>query len=211
MKKLITVLFLMWVVEINLYSQQNYGDYRVSYNVFFENFDDNQNNWNISDNSEIKQQIRDGKYLFQSKCEESKVTWKTINFDSERDFEIETLISYYSGTQNNSYGLIWGKSDINNDEYSYFFAATGFYRIDKLVDNVFQPYTDWIESDLVNKTGYNKLTVRKIGPMVYYFMNEAYVFEHVAPKFYGYQFGFHVTNNAAILIDYLSISYLETN
>jgi hypothetical protein len=205
------LLFLMIYQTVSIIAQQSYADYIVSESVFYESFDDNRNNWDITDNSELKQQIVNGKYLFQSKSDESKATWTSVDFDTERDFEIETLISYSSGTQDNSYGLLWGKSNENNDMYTFLFSATGYYRIDKLVDGVFHTYTDWVQSDLVNKFSFNKLTIRKIGPMVYYYLNEVYVFEHMAPKLFGNKFGFHVTNGACILIDYLSISYLSKN
>jgi hypothetical protein len=205
------IVSLLVTISCFSFAQQSYYDYRVSQNVYYESFEDNRNDWDISDNTEIRQEISEGKYLFESKTNESKATWTTVDFDYTQDFEIETVISYKSGTQDNSYGLIWGKSSENNDMYTYFFSATGYYRIDKLIDGVFHTYTDWINSELVNNFEFNKLTVRKIGPTVYYYLNETYIFEHMAPKLFGNNFGFHVTNGAAILIDYLSVSYLTKN
>jgi hypothetical protein len=210
MKK-ISICILLLLVGITVFPQSYYHDFIVSTSIFYDGFEDNQNNWDISDNAQIRQQVYDGKYHFESKNNQSQITWKTINIDYSSNFEIEALISYHSGTQNNSYGFFWGKSELNNNMFSFFFSATGFYRIDKQVNGVFEPFVDWQESELVNKFSFNKLTVRKIDNTVYYYLNENYVFEHIFYEPYGNQIGFHVTNNAAILIDYLNVSYIQPN
>ena len=104
--------------------------------------------------------------------------------------------------------LEWGKSS-SGDNFNFEFNASGKYWIGEYYNRKYVDSKGWTASSSINKTSYNKLTVRKIGARYYFFINQRYVHSMPFKKFYGDKVAFTAPANSGIKIDYLTISYLE--
>ncbi|MDW7692552.1 caspase family protein [Flammeovirgaceae bacterium SG7u.111] len=195
-------------------AQTGYYDYNSSQkeDIFFDGFSDNRNDWaegNNLGNGARKGAVQNGYYYFESKTEKAGVTHKSIKLDESRDFEIEARIKFASGVETSGIGLLWGLNSDPYGDYSFFFSANGKYEITKYKGK-YHKYKDWTESSIVRKYDYNKLTVRKKGSTMYFFMNEELVHTMGYVSFFGSKIGFQVGEKSVIHVDYLRVSYLKS-
>jgi hypothetical protein len=196
--------------SIASFAQTRYEDYSTSESIFIESFSNNKNSWitGLSADSCYSSKIENGVFEITSTCKDTR-PWFCITrtIDITRDFEIEAEILYVQGEDDNSINLIWGKND---DDYKFRFGVSGNgqYRIDKYDGNWIN-LKNWTISDLVYKSGYNKLTARKIGAQYYFFLNEQLVHTSEFYPLFGNQIGFQDNQNSTMRINYLNVSYLK--
>jgi hypothetical protein len=194
------------------HAQTNYEDYLTSENIFTDDFSNNNNGWvtGLSANGCYSSKIENGAFEITSTCKDSyPIYWMPHVIDVTRDFEIEAEILYIQGESNNAISLVWGE---NNNSYGFYFGISGNGQF-----RVFQfngrwiILKDWTVSDLVHKTDYNKITVRKVDAKYYLFLNEKLVYSSDFYPFYGNQFGFQDNQNTTMRVKYLKVSYLKPN
>lgn len=173
---------------------------------FNEDFSDNSAGWGTGATSEVSRQIKNGYYEFETFLDSyySTYIWKEI--DTQRDFEIETQIMFVSGKNNFENCILWG----GDDKRSYRFGITGsgYYTIYKLAPQVVD-FVDYTQSDLVKKSNYNKLTIRKLGGNYNFLLNDKLVHQTPFEPFYGNKIGFLVAKQSKMKIKSLKISYLN--
>ena len=206
-------IFLPLLLSSYVFAQADYGDYPESRrtNIFFDDFDDNQNEWMTGTFSKGKRvaMIENGHYYWEadSKYYGLNATWKPIPIDESEDFEIEAAIKFVRGnSRKQATALSWGRSG----KGSFYLA----FKEDKYAVVVWtdshkpQLVTEWTRTPLLKEGDYNKLTIRKVDSIYYLFINEGLV--HTMPKtkkFFGPNIGFE--SNNVIHIDYLRVSYLK--
>ncbi|GAB4417310.1 MAG: hypothetical protein OHK0039_27500 [Bacteroidia bacterium] len=194
-----------------LLGQTRYADYPASARttVFADNFDDNRNNWWTGRDEADESVVSNGYLEWMRLSAQGKTSfWTTPELVSSRDFEIETRMRILSSEENYLCGLIWGRSPEQTSDFVLGFSADGDYRICKRDNDAWSYYTEW-EKQHVNPTGYNKLTVRKVGNWYYFFVNEQFVHQQRFEPFFGPRVGFVIHARAKVSIDYLQISYLN--
>jgi uncharacterized repeat protein (TIGR01451 family) len=106
------------------------------------------------------------------------------------------------------YGLQWGKSVNPFRQYDFLLTGSGHYTIDKYTGD-FHDYVPFTLSDKVNRYAFNKLTIRKVGGMYYFFLNEKLVHSMPFEPFFGNLLGFQVAENSTIRVDKIDVSYLD--
>jgi hypothetical protein len=194
--------------------QSYYSDYSSTdkQTILNENFNDNANDWCVGVKVEGKAQgaISGGNFMWQSLVTGTNPTCHiNVPIDESRDFEIETSLKFVSGEDNNGIGIYWGGNDYSKNYYYRFaISGNGFYIISKY-DGAWSQYKEWTESSLVNKTDYNKLTIRKVSGNLYFFLNENLIHSMPHPRFFGTNIGFQSNQNSMMYIDYLHVSYIE--
>ncbi|MBS4057951.1 MAG: caspase family protein [Bacteroidales bacterium] len=214
MKKQFTLLFWLLATQLQLLSQSNFGDYTipVSGSLYFEDFlGTNPAGWTLGTFENCRTySIGNGYFEVQSVCN-SNAGYNINNpnaIDQNRDFEIETNILFVAGEDNNGNGVWWGK-DLNDWKgFAFLFTANGSFKVSRY-NSVWSDLREWTISDLIRKNAYNKLTVRKISTMYYFFINEGLVFSCPFQPFYGQALNLHCNQNSTIRVDYLRVSYLE--
>ncbi|MBU1009977.1 MAG: caspase family protein [Bacteroidetes bacterium] len=214
MKKQFTLLFWLLATQLQLLSQSNFGDYTipVSGSLYFEDFlGTNPTGWTLGTFENCRTySIGNGYFEVQSVCN-SNAGYNINNpnaIDQNRDFEIETNILFVAGEDNNGNGVWWGK-DLNDWKgFAFLFTANGSFKVSRY-NSVWSDLREWTISDLIRKNAYNKLTVRKISTMYYFFINEGLVFSCPFQPFYGQALNLHCNQNSTIRVDYLRVSYLE--
>ena len=176
--------------------------------VFFDQFNDNSNLWDIG---EVKdswlEKIENGYLYFQSLDYLPNEDYLPMPIDENKNFEIEASIAFHSGDNIQAYGLQWGKTAEENKQFDFFISGNGQYTIDKFTGE-FTDYVPFTSSELVKKDDYNKLTVRKIDDQYYFFLNEKLVHQMPFEPFMGKNIGIQVGKKSAIRVDYIRLSEL---
>lgn len=197
-----------------VFSQNSYADFtaREKNIVFYDSFDSNANRWWIGDNSEAYGAVEKGNYVLEWRGK--LPIWYSlngINFDLTKDFEIEASIKQISGVNGNLFGLIFDKSD--NEEYGFIVngrSESVVYHDIKDQDRKFiKDGGEVIPNIKVNYNEYNKLTIRKIGYEIFFYVNEVLLKSGEISSFESNKIGFQIWYNSRICVDYLKVSYLN--
>lgn len=195
-------------------AQFAYNDYssREKELVFLDNFDNNNNRWWIGDNAQAYGAVERGNYILEWR--DKLPIWYSLNgiiFDITKDFEIEASIKQTSGANGNLFGLIFDKSD----NWEYGFVVNGrsesvIFQDKKNEDRRFiKEGGEVIPEIRITYNEYNKLTIRKIGGVIYFFVNDVFLKSGECQSFVSNRMGFEIWYNSRIYIDYLKVSYLR--
>lgn len=193
-------------------TQSQYTDYteKDKSAVFVERFDNNSNNWKVGGRRGTgrRAKVAFGTYLIESLRQGvNPVSVLPVKIDQGRNFEIEASFRYVRGETNNANCLVWGMN-ANSHRFRFGISGNGQFIIDKY-DGSWHNFKPWTESPLVNRTGYNKLTVRKTDQVYSFFLNEQFVYSMPFRAFFGTKVGFQVNQKTAIQVDSLKVSYLK--
>lgn len=177
--------------------------------IFYDDFSAFSNYWllGIEEESWIEN-IENGQLYFQSLTDKPKEDLLPVMIDTERDFEIETSIKFVGGDLSKGYGLQWGKSKNPQKQFDFLLTGNGHYTIDKYTGE-FHDYVPFTQSTMVNSYAANKLTVRKVDSLYYFFLNEQLAHSMPFEDFYGNLMGVQVAENSTILVDYFKVTYLD--
>ena len=198
------------LLTFNLEAQNKYSDYNNKKTTFvYEDFSNNNRNWRSGTSNESNGFVSDGHYYWNSLNAKSKNSTRPFyNFDDTRDFEIEVRFRRWSGAENNAlHALIFGGG---YDERFYFgYTPNGSFRVDEYKDSKYKIIKNYTKTTAINKTGFNKLTIRKIGNKFEFYINSVFVYSTYARKLHGVRFGFQTPKYTKLKIDYLKLSYLK--
>jgi len=151
-------------------------------------------------------QVSNGIYNLTTETSLQSTLTKTIN--TERDFEIETRFQVVEGPSFASC-LTWGGNG------GAFGSTPKYYQFGYNINKdciIFNRNTnDYVSvpSNKIDATGFNKLTIRKQGDMMYFFINEQFHDLISFQEFYGNRLGFLVQDGAVMQVDYLYAYYLD--
>jgi len=191
-------------------AQSNYNDYSSSQrtDIFFDDFDDNQHEWPyIQDGETWTGKIANGYMYYESKGNTSIYQARNVTLNEREDFELEARFRHAGGATDQSDGFDWGRNaDGHRDSFG--FSGNGQYLISRY-DGTWSNDIPWTSSALVNKTTYNKLTVRKVQSTYYFFLNERLVHTMPFRPLKGHAVGFSINANITIHVDFLRVSYLN--
>lgn len=193
------------------HSQTNYEDYLASESIFLDDFSNNKNSWPaiMATDSSYVGKIENGSFEITSNRKGSyPYYWITRMIDVTRDFEIEAELLFVKGESDNAISVMWGKND-NGYRYQFGVSGNGKYTISQYKGS-WVNIKDWTTSDLVRKSEYNKLSVRKLGANFYFYLNEKLVHSSDFYPFFGNQIGFQDNQNTTMKVNYLKVSYLKS-
>lgn len=192
------------------YEQAQGSNPNYQWQTFFsDDFDDNVNNWVISEDYDHKLQIENGQYFFEYLGNKSFYSYMNFNQFSMTagNFAIESDIQKISGVNDRRYGIFFG-ADVNNN-YSFGIASNGHYAFFETKNGITSPIIKWKKSSVINKgTSVNKLFVTKNGNVARLFINKQYV-DQVTNVFYAADtiiIGFVVDMKQKIALDFLKVA-----
>ena len=174
-----------------------------------ESFASNTNGWNLSDDTNLKTRISNGKLYVKSNNEKGGAfISKKVGIDTSRDFIIETSLTRLSSTSKGSIAFVFGRQN-NTNEFDLFLSKDGSYLFRKLENDVSNKLIPWTETSALNTQSYqaNKIKIVKSNNLLRIYINDQYVNEAPYSKFFGDYIGFSVYNNQEISIDYLNVTY----
>ena len=174
-----------------------------------ENFTSNTNGWNLSDDTNIKTRISNGKLYVKNNNEKGGAfISKKVGIDTSRDFIIETSLTRLTSSATGSIAFAFGRQN-NTNEFDLFLSKDGSYLFRKLENDVSNKLIPWTESTALNTKAYqpNKIKIVKSNNLLRIYINDQYVNEAPYSKFFGDYIGFSVYNKQEISIDYLNVTY----
>ena len=174
-----------------------------------ESFTSNSNGWNLTDNSNVKTRISNGKLYLKNNTEKGGAfISKKVGIDTSKDFIIETSITRLTSASKGSIAFAFGRQN-NTNEFDLFLSSDGSYLLRKLEKDVSNKLIPWTSTSALNTNAYqaNKIKIVKSGNLLRLYINDQYVNEAPYSKFFGNYIGFSVYNRQEISIDYLNVSY----
>ncbi|HAN76778.1 MAG TPA: hypothetical protein DCQ31_02835, partial [Bacteroidales bacterium] len=204
--RLLIVLLNTFVVSVSV-AQTNYADYSALKKriIFFDDFSDERNRWEIiSGDSMNYTEVRNG-YLCLNVINKSLEVFKNKQFDQKKDWEIE-IAAKREINADATYGVGWGGVPKSQNRFLFLIDNRNFY-IKKGKLHTFNRNNT--ETNRIGSSDQNTLTIRKIHSKIYFFINRKQVYSMPNEAWFGSAFSIFVEKEAKILIDYVSISYLE--
>ncbi|WP_347175043.1 caspase family protein [Polaribacter uvawellassae] len=174
-----------------------------------ESFANNTNGWNLSDDTNAKTRISNGKLYVKSNNEKGGAfISKKVGIDTSRDFIIETSLTRLTSSSNGSIAFVFGRQN-NTNEFDLFLSKDGSYLFRKLENDVSNKLIPWTETTTLNTQTYqpNKIKIVKTNNLLRIYINDQYVNEAPYSKFFGDYIGFSVYNQQEISVDYLNVTY----
>jgi hypothetical protein len=199
---------LLIALAVKISGQQASNDIAIAQRsaIFSETFDNNSNGW-ITDNSWISCKFNQGFYEIVCKNynQNTGLTYKTIQFDLSKDFEIETSFKIVKGTGALVFGLTKDfdhyRVEIDNKKNVLIAKdSPSKGKIEKLFSGTVKSITD--------AGNYNKLTISKFGGAYFISINDQQIKQLQNLLLTGDQIGYSVELNSEISVDYLKISSL---
>lgn len=189
--------------DYNAYSYSN------KTSVFNDGFSDNTNNWKTGYTDTRNGSIYNGYYTWEAQTASTATTLKEIYISTSKDFEIEGKFKRVSGEKTSTLqSLLWGCGGTKKNYFG--FTADGSFRISWYDGSNYYAYKDWTNTSSISKYGYNKMTIRKIGNNMYFFINGTFVHSMAYKALFGNKIGFQAASNSKLSIDYLKVSYLKS-
>ena len=180
--------------------------------VLFFNFntaDKNNFGWDLTDNSSYTLSMLNGQLFFHSKVSDTYMVLLKTSVDLQTDFSFELSIQYTTKDVDGFYGLVFGSTAnvVKATQLPVEYLTVNNNRKMQMGNRSWYTFFTEIPALSVIPGAGNKLKVFKSGTMLYYFVNDTYLYcsemEIAGP---GNQFGFMVPAKGNVLIDNFSIS-----
>lgn len=184
--------FILFITGFSSFAQQEI--------LLNEEFSYNNNNgWAEQSIKDAKLYISEGKYI----CDIISGAFFmdqmiSVNLNSSRDFLIECTLTKKRGEA--SYGITWGADGIGS-RYNFMIYSKGTYSIQKWTNYDVYSYASEIPSYAIRPDySPNKLSVKKEGNMLMFYINDAYLQELPFEPFFGPKIGFYA-NTGDLLVE----------
>jgi hypothetical protein len=199
---ILLIYFILALFTIKLSSQENL--------IYKSDFLTNPKDWTSSNNSSITK-IQDGKFSFENKDTLiSKIFHFEINFDKNKDFSISVKSKFISGSENGFYGFKWGFSNDFQRWFGFGVSANGqyLYAKDISMDSIVY-LIDWTDSQFINKYGTNKISIKKKGSIIEFYINDNKVNQYKFENFFNNNFAFAVSRGQKVIFDDFEVNYIN--
>ncbi len=176
--------------------------------ILEEEFFDNQNDWATGNSDDFSARIADGRLYFESSSSTAYFNPIVVPFDEEQDFEIEASVKVAGGAS--SAMLQWGGSTNatgrpTGDDLNFF----GYARDTTAFIGTWNTGVSIGNEPPAFRSGFNKLTIRKLGDTYHFYFNEVYFDVMEYESLAGEVFAFYVGPQTRIEVDYLRIYQLQ--
>ncbi|MBN2893981.1 MAG: OmpA family protein [Bacteroidales bacterium] len=198
MRKLSSLLLILFFT-LNIFAQSNIP-------IFIEeNFDNNENDWVVEDDSEADSEIINGYYFIYNKSTDYAYRfWNSFDVDDTKDFIIEVKIRQVYGDDNQGYGIMFASTGVENN-YNFEITSTGYYRNSNQFDGEYDD-NDWVKTPHIKPMNeYNILKVKKNNGYLYYYINGKMVDAVKYEGALGDDIGFILRTKMKAQVDYLKI------
>lgn len=202
------IIFLCLIIVYEGISQTSYNEYSTSEVLLHDNFADNRNNWALgsSENVVYRAEINNrGLMIKYNRGEPGYYNVIPIMINEKRNWQIETEIKNSAIYEMMPFGLIFGFDNISKNGYQLTINNQIAAHCGDIKEKE-KTYSDY--RDMPAK--YHKLTVRKIGEYIYYYLNELNIHTSRFKSFYGNGIGFYAYGNVELNVKYLKVSYLKS-
>ncbi|MGB4414740.1 MAG: hypothetical protein WBI53_07635 [Paludibacter sp.] len=176
----------------------------------FLGFDNNANSVNVSDNESYSISVDNNRLKFQSKIDYSYFIYLVKSVDILSDFLFETDIQCQSKNTTDQYGIILENYNSSSEDVE-FFSVNNDSKMYMGNRSWYSFYTQ-ISRPEIKKGGINKLKILKKATMLYYFINDVYVYcSEMELTGSQVDFGFIVPAKGIVWLDNLQIRQNSSN
>lgn len=177
--------------------------------LFVDYFDDNSKGWFEGNEKDIECKVRNGKYVIDYSSKESSYNlYNTAYIDQSRNYVIESNIYKVDGVQDYGFGITFGYKDPNN-KYDFLISSNGLFSVTRWTSGEYTKVIPWTSLSSINQGNgvNNKLTIKKEGNYLKFYINDIYADQLSLPSFYGDRFGFIVNKTQHIEARDIQIYY----
>jgi hypothetical protein len=174
--------------------------------ILNEEFFDNHNNWAETKNNDVNLKIANGYYAIENKSKKDPICpCVTLDINPDLDFLIEANIIKVDGANDAGFGVVWGFQNTNN-YYSLKINGNGYYSYWKSNNEKSGVLIDWTLSSFIKKeNAANKVTIKRIGDKLLFFVNNHQLGEASYEKFFGNNIGLNIDPKLKLKIDNLVV------
>lgn len=179
--------------------------------IFFEDFNNNKNNWTVTNNKNESSRIDSGFYYLTA-IGHATGEEHEVKIDTRKDFQIETRIKILSGNSEhkNYYSMLFfGREAMNS--YYFTFSKDGFAsveRCDSKNQSSCMTMNGSLQKTTLTPNDFNVYMIRKKGRTYSFFINNTQFYQMPFAPFFGNLIGFGAGRNVSLVIDYLKVIYL---
>lgn len=183
-------------VDTSGYIQQKYLSFDTEKNA--------DSGWSMSDNVNYSISIDNKKLKFQSKIDYPYFIFTESSVDVLSDFSFQVEIQCQPLNTTDQYGIIFGLN--NSSENIEYFSINNSQKM-YTGNRLWYSYYTELNKSVIKSGESNKLFVFKKGTMLYYFINDVYVYcSEIEITESGKYFGFIVPSNGTVWLDNMSIN-----
>ncbi len=157
--------------------------------LFFDDFTNDKEFWKKSDFKAVKLDIDEG--ICELKAKGEQQIWQEFIMDKD-GFELETVITFGKTKGNEPLNLFLFGSKTQMLTFSIY--PSGHYKSTIINSKNKKDYIGYTASKSINQKD-NKITIRKVDGMLYFFINEQLIASRPLPKVSGFRYGFSTTKN----------------
>lgn len=122
---------------------------------------------------------------------------EALNFDSEKDWVIESDLRWISGSSESAFGIIFGRNKAGSF-YTFCISSDGSYMYAKFEDWAYEERIVWTSANCIRNNSINNIAIKKVGKDLNFYINGNKVNSYLAEPFFGNDFGFRVFKNQKV-------------
>jgi len=170
-----------------------------------DNFSDNSYKWWVGRSPVGKCEIAHGEYIISYTGAKSWSSNIEAELNSVQDFVIESKMSRISGTDENGYGLTWGKG--KGGYYNFIITPKGKFYVRKVETGKKGQYLiDWKKTPFINANSItNKLKIQKSGQELMFYINDNLVSTIPFQPFFGNELGYMLYQRQEVACEYMLV------
>ncbi|HTL06904.1 MAG TPA: serine/threonine-protein kinase, partial [Chitinophagaceae bacterium] len=163
---------------------------------FSDSFNDNANNWPLSDYSNANMHVENGKMLIEGlNDDEACVSVQPFKLNDTLDFFVSVDATWINGVTNNAFGMVCGN-------YRFYISANGNYLIGYYSNNEFHKLTDWkTAASIYQSDSTNNLSIVRNNSQLHFFINANEVDFFEAENEIGNYYGLYVSGKQSVAFD----------
>lgn len=186
--------------------------------LMIEGFENDTNKWGRTFMHTYCFRIDTG-YFYLNSLNTNLVIAKETDLNSNQDIQIETEFIWVYDSPNKYFGVHWGSEPIRGHEADFYgenhFLYFGINSENQFIIEEAEKFkTNRLKSDTLKLTTKNKLiklTIRKVGNTLYFFINEELIYQFEPNYFYGRYVGFQSKGFVVVKADNFKIWNLDKN
>jgi hypothetical protein len=172
--------------------------------IFFDDFSDTKIQWKKSDFEKTITNIEKNECLLTA-SKEKQIIWQDLVMDKD-GYEVEVRFKSAKDKTKELLTLVLAGS--KNEFFTFEITPEGTYAANIVRDNVKVPLLQENTTVYLDKDDFNKITVRAVDKLLYFFINENLIATRPLPPLKGYRFGILVSPKNPIIVDYFIMSDL---
>ncbi len=150
-------------------------------------------------------------YLSHTKKDETYFINDFAYINYQKTFTISSSFNIVTGKSQSSYGIVFGSGGGLENAYVFAISENGYYTFFKYEKDKVTDLKAWTLCSNINMDKQpNVIDIKgELGNYNFY-INGKLIYTHKALPFYGFEFGYYISDETAILSDYLRVNQTQT-